>query len=77
MINPELSVEFQKYFNSKRTGCCKPWKAHGILDTLQQFPEILQDADRFNKYLKNCLVMEGFNEADILDIQAWLAENFN
>lgn len=71
----DLTKDFMAFANKQRNGFVKSWKAREIIHTLNQMPEIVADADRFNKYLRNCLEMEGFSEAGILEIQAWLAEN--
>lgn len=77
IYDADLILQFQEYANSKKFGYLKNWKANGIIHELKTLPSIMEDHDRFNKYLRNCLEMEGFNSVDILDIQAWLAENVN
>lgn len=69
-----LVESFQDYANSLESGYLKAWKASGILNTLNQIPNIINDEVRFLSYLKNSLEMEGFNSTDIELIMGWLYE---
>lgn len=69
-----LILDFQDYANSLNSGYLKERKAFGILDTLHQVPNIINDEVRFLSYLKNCLEVEGFRSTDIELIMGWLYE---
>lgn len=72
-----LVHEFQAYANSLKSGYLKHWKALGIINTLTDMPEVMQDEVRFLSYLKNCLYMEGFSTVHIELIMGWLYERLN
>lgn len=76
MNTPRITgTELMDFANSLDTGYLKMWKANGILGTLAQMTAILQDEARLDKYLHNCLAMEGFADKDIRRVREWLVAN--
>lgn len=72
MIDPEEFIEFANSFPS---GFLKTWKAHSIVNTIQDLRDsFINDDERFLKYLRNCLEMEGFSKASIVTIKDFLKE---
>lgn len=71
-MNGQLVKDFENYANSFGFGHLKSWKANSILWQLKDWPEIFDDEVRFLDYLKSCLGMEGFRDADIELIMGWL-----
>ena len=73
-MNGQLVQDFQNYSNSFNHGYLKQWKANSILWQLKDWQDIFDDEVRFLDWLKNCLGMEGFRDADIELIMGWLYE---
>lgn len=72
VMMPFNGVELMDFANSLTAGYLKLWKANGIVGTLDMIPSILQDEDRLNAYLLNCMEMEGFRAHDIGKIRDWI-----
>lgn len=75
VMMPFNGVELMDFANSLTSGYLKLWKANGIVGTLGMIPNIIQDEDRLNAYLLNCLEMEGFLAHDISRIRDWILAN--
>lgn len=67
---------FESFCNSFPSGYLKPWKSFSIWNTIENdMPQIKDDEKRLLEYLRNCLAMEGFVEADIKTIAIYVALN--
>lgn len=76
MNTPDITgTVLMNFANSLGTGYLKLWKANGILGTLGMITDILRDEARLDKYLHNCLAMEGFADRDIRQVREWLKIN--
>ncbi|QIG65958.1 hypothetical protein phiOC_p316 [Ochrobactrum phage vB_OspM_OC] len=63
--------EFQEFCNSTQgCGYIKSWKAHYMINTCCDFPDILLNKERSLKYIRDCLEMEGFRHESFEPI--WL-----
>lgn len=69
--------KLQDFTNACGHGYLKSWKAAGMAI---DFPLILEqggDKDRTLRWVKNCLMMEGFYDSDCEKVNDWLWENVN
>ena len=71
-ITQNLITEFLDYANAFSSGFLKPHKARDILFILGNASAIMNDEVRFLSFIKGSLGMEGFHEADIVQISDWL-----
>ena len=66
---------FMEFANGLSGGYCKQWKATGILVVVAQSPNELT-GERLEKYIDNCLNMEGFNDNSCKLIAEWIDDTF-
>lgn len=67
--------DLQEYANSFARGYLKSWKAGSMLWTLRDMPGIMENRERLIRYVKNCLLMEGFDEQSCIKIAEYIEEN--
>lgn len=72
----ELLCPFRAYAHSLYgRGYVKHWKANGILVTKAQMFDVM-NGERLNKYVHNCLEMEGFGSGACDLIAEWIENKF-
>jgi hypothetical protein len=68
-----LIDSFREFVNSHRVGYCKHWKAASLLVQVFEYPDQFTGCD-LQRFVCNCLEMEGFRTEDCLAIAAWIQE---
>jgi hypothetical protein len=71
-----LIDSFREFANSFRNGYCKHWKANSMLVQIFESPDQFTGVD-LERFVCNCLEMEGFRTDDCLAIAAWIQERVN
>ena len=68
-----LVDSFREFANSFRSGFCKEWKANSMLVQIFEEPDQFKGRE-LERFVRNCLEMEGFRTDDCLTIAAWIQE---
>jgi hypothetical protein len=71
-----LIDSFREFANSHRSGYCKHWKAASMLVQVLEYPDQFTGLV-LEKFVCNCLEMEGFRTEDCYAIAAWIQEKVN
>lgn len=68
------AIALADFANTLNSGYLKDWKARSMVSTLTSIPDIFTEEGRLEKYVSNCLTMEGFSETACTWVCKWLRE---